>query len=105
MKADKGGNCAVIMDKKNYDDKIMHLLNDRNVYQIPVGDKSIKVTEKKVNKLVYGFAKKNKITTLVYHHLKSDKSVTPKFYGLPKIYKSDVQLRLLYLLLVLLLNA
>ena len=30
MRADKG-NCTVIMDKKDYDDKIMHLLNDRNV--------------------------------------------------------------------------
>ena len=37
MRADKG-NCTVIMDKKDYDVKIMHLLNDRNVYQIlPVG--------------------------------------------------------------------
>ena len=30
MRADKD-NCTVIMDKKDYDDKIMHLLNDRNV--------------------------------------------------------------------------
>ena len=72
----------------------MHLLNDRNVYQIlPVGDKSIENTEKKVNKLVYGFAKENEITTPVHHQLKFDKAVTPKFYGLPKIHKSDVSLR------------
>ena len=93
MRADKG-NCTVIMGKKDYNDKIMHLLNDRNVYQIlPVGDKSIEITEKKVNKLVYGFVKENKITTPVYHQLKCDKAVTPKFYGLPKIHKSDVPLR------------
>ena len=53
---------TVIMDKKDYDDKIMHLLNDCNVYQIlPVGDKTIEITDKKVNKLVYGFAEENKI--------------------------------------------
>ena len=81
MRADKG-NCTVIMDKKDYDDKIIHLLNDRNVCQIlPVGGKSIEITEKKVNKLVCGFAKENKITTPVYHQLKCDKAVTPKFYG------------------------
>ena len=52
-----------------------------NVYQIlPVGDKSIEITEKKVNKSVYGFAKENKITTPVYHQLKCDKAVTPKLY-------------------------
>ena len=51
------------------------------------------MTEKKVNKLVYGFAKENKIATPVYHQLKCDKAVTPTFYGLPKIHKSDVPLR------------
>ena len=78
----------------DYDDKIIHLLNVRNVYQsLLVGDKSIEITEKKVNKLAYGFAKENKITTPVYHQLKCDKVVTPKFYGIPKIHKSDVPLR------------
>ena len=71
----------------------MHLLNDRNVYQIlPIGDKSIEITENKVNKFVYGFAKRKKIITPLYHHLKCDKAVTPKFCGLPKIHKSDVPL-------------
>ena len=68
---------------------------------LPVNDKSIEITKKKVNKLMYGFAKENKITAPVYHQLKCDKTVTPKFYGLPKIHKSDVPLRpILYLLLV-----
>ena len=72
----------------------MHLLNDRNVYQIlPVGNKSIEIIAIKVNKLVYGFAKENKTTTPVYHQFKCDKAVTPKFYGLPKVYKSDAPLR------------
>ena len=86
-------NCTVITDKKDYDDKVIHL-EDRDVYQIlRVGSKSIKITEKKVNRLVYGFAIENKITTPVYHQLKCDKAVTPKFFGLPKIHKSDVPLR------------
>ena len=72
----------------------MHLLNDRNVYQIlSVSDKSTEITVKKVNKLVHGFAKENKITTSAYHQLKCNKAVTPKFYGLPKIDKSDIPLR------------
>ena len=73
MKADKG-NCTVITYKKDYDDKIVHLLNDRKVYQIlPVGDKAIEIADKKVNKLEYGFAEENKITTFVYHPLKCAK--------------------------------
>ena len=42
----------------------------------------------KCNKICYQL-----VTTLVYHQLKCDKDVTPKFYGLPKIHKSDVPLR------------
>ena len=34
-----------------------------------------------------------KITTPVYHQLKCDKDVTPKFYGLQKIHKNDIPLR------------
>jgi len=45
-----------------------------------VGDKSIELTEKKVNKLVYDFAKDNKITAPVYYQLKCDKAVTPNIY-------------------------
>ena len=79
---------------QSYDDKITHLLNNRNVYQIlSVGGKSIEILEIKVNELVCGFAKKNEIRTPVYHQLKSDKVVVPKFCSLPKIHKSDVSLR------------
>ena len=83
-----------LQKKKKKNITVVQQMHDRNVYQIlPVGDKSIEITEKKVNKLVYGFAKENKITTPVYHELKCDKAVTPKFNGLPKIHKSDVPLR------------
>ena len=101
--ADKG-NCTVIIDKKDYDDKIMHLLNDCNVYQIlPVGDMSIEITEKKINTLVYGFAKENKITTTVSYQLRCDKAVTSKFMVYRKFIKVMLRLGLLNLLLVLLL--
>ena len=39
------------------------------------------------------FAKDQKITAPVYYHLKCDKDVTPKIYGLPKIHKESVPLR------------
>ena len=42
---------------------------------------------------MYGFAKENKITIPVYYQSKRDKAVTPKFYGILKIQKSDVLLR------------
>ena len=39
------------------------------------------------------FAKDQKITVLVYYHLKYDKDVTPKICGLPKIHEESVPLR------------
>ena len=75
------------MKKYNLQKNVCHILS--------VGDKSIEITEKKVNKLVYRFAKKNKITTPVYHQSKCDKAVTPNFIGYRKFIKVMYRLRLI----------
>ena len=93
MKADKG-NCTVVMNTKDYDDKLLALLNDCRVYRVlSKRDKSITSVEKQVNNLVWSFVKENKITVPVYRQLKCDKSVTPKIYGLPELHKSGISLR------------
>ena len=52
MKADKG-NCTVVMNTKDYDDKLLALLNDCKVYRVlSKRDKSITSVEKQVNNLV-----------------------------------------------------
>ena len=83
MKADKE-NCTVVMNTKDYDDKLLALLNDCEVYRVlSKRDKSITSVEKQVNNLIWSFVKENKITVPVYRQLKCNKSVTPKIYGLP----------------------
>ena len=93
IKADRG-NCTVVMNTKDYDDKLLALLNDCEVFRVLFKrDKSITLVEKQVNNLVWSFLKENKITVPVYCRLKYDKSVTPKSYGLPKLHKSGILLR------------
>ena len=62
MKADKG-NCTVVMNTKDYDNKLLlALLNDCEVYRIL----SITSVEKQIINLVWSFVKENKITVPVY---------------------------------------
>ena len=90
MKADKG-NCTVVMNTKDYDDKLSAFLNDCEVYRVlSKRDKSVTSVEKQVNNLVWYFVKENEITDPVYHQLKCDKSVTPKNCGLSKLHKSGI---------------
>ena len=93
MKADKE-NCTVVINAKDYDDKLLALLNDCGVYGVLFKrDKFITSVEKQINNLVWFSMKKNEITVPVYCQLKCDKSVTPKIYGLPKLHKSGIPLR------------
>ena len=79
-----------VMNTKDYDDKLLALFNDCEVYTVlSKRDKSITSFEKQVNNLVWSFVKKIKSL----FQLKCDKSVTPKIYGLPKLHKSGIPLR------------
>ena len=93
MKADKE-NCTVVMNAKDYDDKLSALLNDCGIYRVlSKRDKSIALVEKQVNNLGWSFVKENKTTVPIYRQLKCDKSVIPKIYGLPKLHKSGIPFR------------
>ena len=82
------------MNTKDYDDKLLALLNGCKVCRVLTKrDKSITSVEKQVNNLVWSFVKENKITVPIYRQLKCDKRVTPKIYGLPKLHKSSIPLR------------
>ena len=87
LKADKG-NCTVVMNTKDYDNKLLALLNDCEAYRILFkAIKFITSAGKQINSSVWSFMKDNKITVPVYRQLKCDKNVTPKTYGLPKLRK------------------
>ena len=93
LKADKG-NCTVIMDRPDYDQKINAMLNDNDIYSKLVTKRNpLNNITKDVNDFVYQLLLDNKIKQNKYYWLHCSKAVMPRFYGLPKIHKVNVPLR------------
>ena len=93
LKADKG-NCTVVMDSKDYNTKIYDLLNDDIIYRkLATKFNPLNKITKTVNEFVYRLYTSKKIKQDKYYWLHSSKGVVPRFYGLPKIHKTDVPLR------------
>ena len=92
MNSDKG-NATVILDSNTYDKKMLDMQSNPEVYRPITSNSNPILTIQKVNQILNQFAKDQKITVPVYYHLKCDKGVTPKIYGLTKIHKESVSLR------------
>ena len=93
LKADKG-NCTVIMDRPDNDQKINVLLNDNDIYSELVTKRNpLNNITKDVNGFVYQLLLDNKIKQDKYYWLHCSKAVMPRFYGLPKIHNVNVLLR------------
>lgn len=90
-KADKG-NVTVILDKKEYDEKCLSLLNDSKVYQKLTSDPTQNIQKELNNKIQLLLIKKY-INCPMSKYLHSYNSTAPKFYGLPKIHKEQYPMR------------
>ena len=91
LSADKG-NCVVVMDKQQYHDKALSLLNDKSTYAVLNSDPTSK-TQRKLNKMLLDLKKGSKISDSTYKILYSSDGLCPRFYGLPKIHKLGIPLR------------
>jgi hypothetical protein len=89
--ADKG-NATVIMNTVDYNTKVMKLLNDDDVYKKIPYDPT-KTLEKDIWSKLRNLKKMNRISDDLYKSLIPKSSKLPKFYGLPKIHKTDIPLR------------
>jgi hypothetical protein len=90
-KPDKGKG-IVIMDKDDYNNKMLELLNDRNTFEIVEVDETIIQEDRLIRKLKQlkndGF-----ITEKEYNFCRPRGSQPARIYGLPKIHKTGVPLR------------
>ncbi|XP_071054397.1 uncharacterized protein [Onthophagus taurus] len=86
LPADKG-NATVVMDRKEYDDKMMNLL-DPATYRKIKKDPTDKIV-RKMKQLI----KSTGIPAEQQKGLFVQAPVPPRIYGLPKIHKPDVPLR------------
>ena len=91
LSADKG-NCVLIMDKQQYHDKALSLLNDKSMYAVLNSDPTSK-TQRKFNKILLDLKKAGKISDSMYKMLYCRDGLCPCFYGLPKIHKPGIPLR------------
>jgi hypothetical protein len=91
LSADKG-NCVVVMDKHDYREKALSLLNNRNTYSILKSDPTGK-TQRGLNAKLLLLKKSNIISKATYEKLYSSDGLSPRFYGLPKIHKPEIPLR------------
>ena len=91
LTADKGV-AIVIMDKEDYQDKAKALLEDQGTYKALKTDPTGRLKSKMIN-LLKKIKSEGGIDDILYKKLYPTGSVTPKFYGLPKIHKDGIPLR------------
>ena len=80
------------MDKHDYREKALSLLNNRNTYSILKSDPTGK-TQRGLNAKLLLLGKSNIISKATYEKLYSSDRLSLRFYGLPKIHKSEFPLR------------
>ena len=91
LSADKG-NCVVVMDKQQYHDKALSLLNDKSTYAVLNSDPTSK-TQRKLNKMSLDLKKTCKSGDYTQKIFYSSDGLCPRFCGSPKIRKPGILLR------------
>jgi len=92
-KADKG-NITVALEKKHYINAMNESLKDANTY-LMVKKNPIKNIERDLNNFLKIWLQKGYINKQQFFKLRSSDSLLPKAYGLPKIHKNNIFLRII----------
>jgi len=92
-KADKG-NITVAMDRTYYISKVEELLKDKNTYTV-IRKNPTKIIENKLNNILKFWLQKEYITKQQYFKFRASDALLPKAYGLPKIHKEHIPIRLI----------
>ena len=91
LPADKGRS-TVVMDRKNYDEKINNLLADQKTYKKLRRDPT-PAFERRMNSQLLELKRSGAMVPSLYFRLRSSAGKVPLLYGLPKIHKPEVPLR------------
>ena len=87
------GVAIVIMDKEEYLEKAKALLEDQRTYKALKSDPTIRIKSKMI-KLLKKIKSEGGIDEIQYKKMYPTGAVPPTFYGLPKVHKSGIPLRL-----------
>lgn len=91
LKADKG-HATVLMDRKEYKEKILSMLEEKSTYK-KLQRNPTSTIEAKCNDFFRQMFEKKYIDFPLKKSFTHYDSVAPKFYGLPKLHKNGVPLR------------
>jgi len=89
--ADKSAG-IVVLNRTDYENKVLEMLNDTNTYTRTDTDDTTYV-KKQAHKLFFTLFNHNYISKKQFKHLTEFTAQTPTFYGIPKIHKKDNPLR------------
>ncbi|VDP91237.1 unnamed protein product [Echinostoma caproni] len=87
-------NAIALLDKTEYTKKIRQLIEDKETYQLLNGN-PVKELRNQLTKSFSTLKKNKKQTDEEYRPVKPTEGLTIWFYGLPKVYKPHVPLRLI----------
>jgi len=90
-KPDKG-NGVVILNKSDYNDKMLHILNDKSKFQSTTNDNNLS-NLRKFQGFLFRLKKKKSLSEEDYARIRPTSAATPTLYGLPKIHKQDTPVR------------
>ncbi|BHF72651.1 hypothetical protein SprV_0401571900 [Sparganum proliferum] len=91
LPADKGRS-TVVLDKSDYQNKVHDLLEDQHSYkQCRANEMKNLIT--RINKSLRNFRTKGAITPNDWFSMKPTDTAMARFYGLPKVHKTNVPLR------------
>lgn len=85
MKAEKG-NCFVVMDRSDYNEKMEALLSDHLTYQLVQKSPFAKI-ERELNHMLLDLKNKNKFEESIYRKLLSTDAILPAIRGSIKHHK------------------
>ena len=86
------GKATVVMDKQDYDAKMLRMLSDKNTNHL-MEKYSTPLLERKMNVLLLELKSSGLFPEGVYAQLRSLAAKVPQLYGLPNVHKQDVPLR------------
>ena len=89
--ADKG-RATVVMNTKDYKRKILDLLQDQNTYE-PLKKDPTNNYKTKLIAILRKWKSEKTISDSLYHRLYPTSDLPARFYGLPKVHKSNIPLR------------
>ena len=92
MDSDVATSVTAVMNKADYDAKMLTMLRDENTYRSVKKDLTPPL-ERNLNSMLLTLKQSGWLPGGVYSHLRSSAGSTPQLYSLPKVHKPDVHLR------------